>query len=173
MARDWWEDPDCPALPDPPAAPKVADLTCHNFWAGSWNRKILYLNAGQIARFDSMAVRATVHAYATLQDVWLQFYRTAPNNPAQVVGKPYDYYITHMPSGSIMDVNGIRQTITLSKSGQSSVDASHLVFRSREGHVFEWPDIDCGGVWQMIVRWPNTIPSSAIQVTAQAAVKYA
>jgi hypothetical protein len=172
--RDWWEDPDCPPLPDPPKPPRTSDLTCHNFWTGRWNRRVMFLSPGQVPKHAALALKVELTAVGQrVDDVWLSFYRTAEGNPGQIIGSPYDYYTTSLPAGATMSIDGIRDSITIRKPGVAAVDASHLVYRSTKGHVFRWPEIDCGGVWQMWVRTPSNIPASALIATANAAVKYA
>lgn len=172
--RDWWEDPDCPPLPDPPAAPHTAQLTCHVFHTGGFRLSVLrFLSPGMVPDHAALALNVALSTKGhAVDDVWLSFYRTNPDNPGHVIGDPYDFYVTHIPANSRMNIDGIRDAITLSKSGQT-VDASHLVYRSNKGHVFRWPEIDCGGEWQLWVRVPTATPAGGLVTVATAAVKYA
>lgn len=172
MARDWWEDPACPALPDPPKVPSTGDLSCHTFWTGQWWRRTLFINSGAFPTWQSLALQVKLTtANHDVSDIWVRFQRTHPVTGA-LEGAPYDFYVTFMPKNTDMVIDGIRDLIQMTK-GQDTVQASHLVYRSAEGHVFRWPVIDCGGTWQMIVRHPKKFDVNAVLVNASAAVKYA
>lgn len=168
--RDWWEDPLCPPIPDPPKPPRGAALQCHPIYKGKWiSRSITYLAPGSVQRSAAMAIAVTLSAITQQHDVWLSFQRLEGG----AVVTSYDYYVTNIPAGATMTIDGIRDAITMAKAGQRPVDASHLVLRSKTGGVFRWPEIDCGGEWRMVVRQISTADPAGLIVNAHAAVKHA
>jgi hypothetical protein len=131
----------------------------------------LFINQGTLPKWTPLALRVTLTTKArAVKDVWVQFQRITASGAKE--GQPYDFYVTYIPANTIMTLDGIRDTMRMTNGGRT-VEAGHLVYQNRHGHVFRWPDIDCGGTWVVKLRFPKTLPVDAVLMNARAAVKYA
>jgi hypothetical protein len=73
------------------------------------------------------------------------------------------FYITWLPQGGQMALDGVRNKIMLSASGTTAT-ASHLVTRDARGAPFRWPEIRCGEEWIVTVDVPANQDSSTLRV---------
>lgn len=160
-------DPDCPIPPVLPDAPQTEDLSCHVFHAGGWLRTTLAMPSAVWPSYVELSPRIVLeNTGVDRTDVRLRF------SPDGMPPESFDheFYVTWLPAGGVLDLDGINDRITLTCGGMTR-DATHLVFSNKKARANRWPELTCGTQWNLSLDIPSDQDPTNLAVAAWLATR--
>lgn len=161
-------DPDCPPVPDAPQPPFI-ELACP-IDVDVWRRYFLSVPADKAGGWSNTAtiVRLTTGA-SEVRDVRVRFYANPFGDNLEELD-PCDYcgefYISYIPSRTVMDINGITRTIMANVDGSGSTTAMNLV-SNVDGGPISWPLLRCDIGYYMTI---DISPTEVLDLDVRLAV---
>lgn len=139
-------DPECPPIPEPPAPPMIPNSCVDD--ADAWNRTVFEISEDEIPRELTAFPIMTITTGATdVRQARIRFWPN-PDNVAFDLIEPCDFegdiVVSYIPANSVLTIDGVRRTATLTTpAGQEQV-ATHLLYATDGGPAI-WPELS-GGV---------------------------
>lgn len=153
-------DPGCPVVPAAPKPPQVA-VSCLTT-PTQWRRYAAVLPDDLLPAWRDVVPIVRIRATGTdVSQARIRFY---PNpfgapieelDPCEFCG---EFVISYIPGGSLMVIDGIRNTAQVEKPNGSIQPANHLLYAT-DGGPMVWPLLTCGiGYTVVIDAYPTTVP---------------
>lgn len=141
-------DPTQPAVVRPPRPPEIAPLTMPT----SWSRYTMTIGSTYGQRHGRVIPLVHVITGSTARrQLRVRFYRQDSTTDCDFEG---EFYLTYMPADSVLTIDAMDRTITVSVGGNSGVGdrkpAANLVVGSN-GRPPSWPSMACGTSYRVVV----------------------
>ena len=138
------DDPFFTAIARPPQPPIIAPPNILNI--NSWRRRTALIPPYLTKRWGRVVPNVHISTVAAAQYLRIRFYREGNG----LAGCDYDaeFLVSYLPANSVMELNAIRRSATLTLEDGRLVPAGHLLFGS-DGRPFRWPSLGCQYTYTM------------------------
>lgn len=149
-------DPHCPPLAPLPTVPDIS-LGCASVDEDSWGSRRLVEIPGSVLKDWSESVPVVdLHSDGAVNGIRVRFFPRLTDDALlddmDGCSACAQFEVTYLPPNSIMRIDGMRRSVTVTEPGGRSRPASHLVVSGRGQVPLEWPELGCGSGYFMLVE---------------------
>jgi hypothetical protein len=153
-------DPDCAPLPTPPRPPSISSdcITTTGVWRRYWGLIPEFRVSDMLHTLP--AIRVETEGFA-LRQLRVRFFAAEqgeddPNgiDPSTWVS---EMVISYVPPNSVLLLDSVEQSATISVNGSAPAEAGHLLYGSGGAPVI-WPSLNCGVNYFVAFDTPTSVP---------------
>jgi hypothetical protein len=153
-------DPDCEPLPTPPRPPKINSdcISVTGVWRRYWGLIPDYRVSDTLHTLP--AIRVTTEAFA-LRQLRVRFFKAVQgqDDPDGIDPSTWEseMVVSYVPPNSVLLLDSIEQSATISVNGSAPAEAGHLLYGSNGAPVI-WPTLNCNTNYFVAFDTPTNVP---------------